>query len=313
MNANKPKTKAKASSRRHPAAAPRPSGARGAASKEEQSKSGVPSEAVIVPETASIPQNKKRLEPGIHTLRDAAGEPLVTLTFLGDNPTLVEPTQKLLTAMISSVYKAEPEATELSRALCHLAKLSLEDVRTLFENLLPHVASTAEMTGLACCMEAMTKHLGNHLRVLVDDEKPRKAREDAAESILELFSESVDVLLNGAGRKPHGSAKQLFDATARSGEVVKMPWELAAIQEIMKFAGVEHQLPTMIKLRERMKERLGIEIDPQRLGEVLAKIGVKLRKGPPTYRKQSKPRPLPLDLGKALRALKRETNSGKLA
>jgi hypothetical protein len=162
------------------------------------------------------------------------------------------------------------------------------------------------MVRLSCFVATMAQHLGDDMRVLAGDEKPRDVREGSAKRLQDLFNEAVDVLLNGAERKPHGNAKQVLDA----GGVV-LPWQAIAIQELTKFSGVHHRLPNMTELREKMTERLGVEVTPQRLGEVLRELGVTLKKGPPTYRKKSKPRVHSVNLVKALRALKRETNSDK--
>jgi hypothetical protein len=67
---------------------------------------------------------------------------------------------------------------------------------------------------------------------------------------------------------------------------VVLPWQAIAIQELMKFSGVHHRLPNMTELREKMTERLGVEVSVNRMGEVLAMIGVKLRKGPPIPKRQ---------------------------
>jgi hypothetical protein len=231
--------------------------------------------------SSAPPQNEKRLEPGTYPLHDAAGKLLTTLTVLWDGKTAASPSQELHTAMLAAGYKATPEISELSRALRHLASLSLDDVRTLFENLLPPIAMSPEMVRLSCFVATMAQHLGNDIQVLADDEKPRDAREGSAKRLRDLFNEAVDVLLNGVERKPHGNAKQVLDA----GGVV-LPWQAIAIQELMKFSGVHHRLPNMTELREKMTERLGVEVSVNRMGEVLAMIGVKLRKGPPIPKRQ---------------------------
>lgn len=253
-------------------------------------------------------KNENRLECGMRTLHDLAGREVCTLTLLDDKVVAVNPSGEFLTAMMSAGYKSTPASTELSRALRQLGSLSMDDVRGLSDHLLPHVAMSIPMLSLGCVIETMAKHLGDDLKLLVDEAKTQAVRASAADRVRRLFDEALDILLNGAQRKLHRNAKQAIDVAG-----ARMPWEVVACQEILVLSSVKRSLPTMAELREALSKRLGVEVGERRLGEVLKKIGFRLQKGPPTYRKKTKKPLLGINLAKARAALVREMNSGKTA
>lgn len=253
-------------------------------------------------------KNENRLECGMRTLHDLAGREVCTLTLLDGEVVAVNPSQAFLTAMLAAGYKSTPASTELSRALRQLGSLSMNDVRGLFDHLRPPMAMGIPMVSLGCAIETMAKHLGDDLKLVADEAKTQAVRASAADRVRRLFDEAMGILLHGVKKKLHRNAKQAIDVAG-----ARMPWEMLACQEILVLSGVKRSLPTMAKLREAMSKRLGVEVGDRRLGEVLKKIGFRLGKGPPTYRKKTKKPLLGINLAKARAALVREMNSGKTA
>ena len=253
-------------------------------------------------------KNENRLECGMRTLHDLAGKEVCTLTLLDDKVIAVNPSQAFLTAMLAAGYKSTPASTEVSRALRQLGSLSMNDVLGLFDHLLLPMAMSIPMRSLGCFVETMAKHLGADLKLVADEAKTQAVRASAANRVRGLFEEALDILLHGAKRKLHRNARQVIDLAG-----ARMPWEVVACQEILVLSSVKRSLPTMAKLREAMSKRLGVEVGDRRLGEVLKKIGFRLQKGPPTYRKKTKKPLLSVNLAKARAALVREMNPGKTA
>jgi hypothetical protein len=220
------------------------------------------------------------------TLRDAAGTPLFQLTILSGGRVYIEPHGDLQARLVRLGWKVGKDVQEVARAFYWLSRLQTNDVQHLFENLLTHVACSEPMVRLKGAFDPMTAHLTDDLGVVADDQKPPKERQAAAQAVKKRLCDAVDALLHGAAKMPHRNAKQIFEVPVAGGEVAKMPWEVAAIQETLKFAAVHRRTPSIGELRKEVEKRLETKISVQRFGDVLARAELHLAKAPPVQERK---------------------------
>jgi hypothetical protein len=225
-------------------------------------------------------------EPRRFYLHDTIGAPLIEIYILSEGQVFVSPHDDLLARLVRLGWKVEEDVQQVAKAFNWLSKLQTNDVQHLFENLLPHVAWSEPMVRLKGAFDPMTAYLTDDLRIVADDQKPPSEREAAAQAVKKRLSDAVDALLHGVAKMPHRNAKQTFEVPLAGGEVARMPWEVAAIQEVLRFA-VEHRcLPSIGELRKEVEKRLETKISVQRFGDVLARAELHLAKAPPVQKRK---------------------------